>query len=64
MSRPRRAVYQTIKAMVDKLRIPFTHQSLREAFYSIVWTNGEIGRWKVVANRRTMDRTIIGVVVI
>jgi hypothetical protein len=64
MSRSRRAVYQTIKAMVDKLRIQFTHQSLRQAFYSLVGANGESGRHKIVPNRRTMDRTIIGVVVI
>ncbi|HKX51382.1 MAG TPA: hypothetical protein VJQ48_13210 [Candidatus Binatia bacterium] len=56
-------MYQTIKAMVDKLRIQFTHQSLRQAFYPLVGANGESGRHKIVPNRRTMDRTIIGVVV-
>jgi hypothetical protein len=62
MSRPRRPVYQTIKAMVDKLRIEFTHQSLREAFYSSVRANGESGGRKIVAHRRTVNRVIARVV--
>ena len=55
---------QPIRAALSELRIRFSDESLREGFYSIVRANGEIGRRKVVANRRTMDRTIIGVVVI
>ena len=64
MSEAGGAVDQTIKAMVDKLKIQFTHQSLRQAFYPLVRANGESGRRKVVANRRTVNRTIIGVVAI
>jgi len=55
---------QPIRAALSELRIRFSDESLREGFYSIVRANGEIGRRKVVANRRTMDRTFIGVVVI
>jgi hypothetical protein len=64
MNKPGRPVDQRIRAMLAELGIKFTDQSLGETFYSMIRANDEIGRQKVVANRRTMDRTIIGVVVI
>ena len=55
---------QTIRAALSELGIKFSDESLRDGFYSIVTANGETGRRKVVANGRTMNRTIIGVMAI
>ena len=55
---------RTIRAALSELGIGFSDESCWEAFYSIVRANGEIGRRKVVANRRTMNRTMTGVMVI
>lgn len=64
MNEPGRPVDQRIRAMLAELGIEFTDQSLGETFYSMIRTNDVIGRRQVVADRRTMNRTITGVVVI
>ena len=50
--------------MLAKLGIKFTDQSLRETFYSMIRANREIGRRKIIADRRTVNHPIVGVVVI
>ena len=64
MNKPGRAVDGTIKAMLDELNIKLSNQSLGETFYSMIRANCESGRRKIVADRRTVDRPILGVVVI
>jgi hypothetical protein len=64
MSKPGRPVDQTIRAGLSELGIRFTDENTSEGFYSIFRINGEIGGRKVVANKRTMNRTITGMVVI
>ena len=55
---------QRIRALLAKLGIKFTDQSLRETFYPLIRANREIGRRQVVANRRTVNHPIVGVVAI
>ena len=62
MNKPGRAVDQTIKAMLDELNIKLSNQSLGETFYSMIRANRESGRRKIVADRRTVNRPIVGVV--
>jgi hypothetical protein len=64
MNKPGRAVDQTIKAMLDELNIKLSNQSLGETFYSMIRANRESGRRKIVADRRTVNRPIVGVVAI
>ena len=59
MSKSGRPVDQRIRAMLDALGIKFTDQSLGETFYSMIRANGESGRWKIIADRRTMNRNIV-----
>ena len=62
MNKPGRAVDGTIKAMLDELNIKLSNQSLGETFYSMIRANRESGRRKIVADRRTVNRPIVGVV--
>jgi hypothetical protein len=64
MSKSGRPVDQRIRAMLGELGIKFTDQSLGETFYSMIRANGESGRWKIIANRRTVNRSVIRVVAI
>ncbi len=50
--------------MLAELGIKLINQSLGETFYSMIRANRESGRRNIVADRRAMNRTIIGVVAI
>ena len=50
--------------MLAKLGIKFTDQSLRQTLYSMIRANRESGCRKIIADRRTVNHPIVGVVVI